>query len=78
MDQEEFDTLRVELLNIVADIQLGKINEDVKNKIDSRISSLNKLIDRDNNQRGSDHHLLIEACYQLYRLKDHYYRDFVL
>lgn len=74
MEDQEFEDMRVEMLNILADTEVGKLNDDMYNSIVNRIASLNKLIDKMPPAKSIEDYMIIDACYQYYRVKDFFFR----
>ena len=72
MDSSEFETARVELLSLMADLITGKNILANTTIIEVSIKSLSFKID---NLCSSDYYervILVEMCLQYYRLKERY------
>lgn len=71
MTKEEIEALRIEQLNIQAELTLEKYKPELKKTILSRIDSLNKEIRiyRDTDQeKDITYYTLVETCYIYYYL----------
>lgn len=82
MDDNEFEKIRVDILNFLADLELSKANKDTINYIPEKISKLNQIIFSLNDEKIDkndisnfqtlEYYHLIDCCLQYYRIRDLY------
>jgi len=68
MTPESLEALRAELLTYVSEVGEGKYLETTAIELRNKIDSLNELIDTAFKEDNNDFKILVNICYQYYRL----------
>jgi len=66
----EFNEMRVDLLNALVDIELGRFNMNLVVSVTSRIDYLNNIIDKLPAVKSLNDYWSIDMCQQFYRIRD--------
>lgn len=66
----EFNELRIDILSALAQIELGKVSEELLKLVLKRIDYLNGHIDLIEGSKSIEQYLIVDMCYQFYRIRD--------
>ena len=66
----EFNEMRIDLLNALVDIELGRFNMALIVSVTSRIDYLNNIIDKLPPVKSLSDYWSIDMCQQFYRIRD--------
>ena len=66
----EFNEFRIELIDALVQIQLGKFHNKLIPSLTLRIDYLNNIIDNMPGIKSLEDYLVLDMCYQFYRIRE--------